>query len=148
MTRKPPALSSFAPEILATLIEGSRRTIELEMPYSEAVVMRMRLHSLRARMRLDGHALLDIVQGAKVTISWSLDTKVRESTRGVRYPAEPGTVVKLIIAPQDLKFTEAIRKAGIAVEPPPAIAAIADVDPSGITPEDVIEDFLGKKKAG
>lgn len=146
MTRKPPALSSFAPEILQTLIEGSRRLIELEMPYAEAVVMRMRLHSLRARMRLDGHELLNIVQGAKVTISWPPDTRIRESTRGVKYPADPTTIVKLIIAPQDLNFLSAIKKAGIEVEAPIPLPSLdPSIDPSKT--EDVIENFLSKKKA-
>jgi hypothetical protein len=146
MTRKPPAISSFAPEILATLIEGSRRIIELEMPYSEAVVIRMRMHSLRARMRLDGHTLLNIVQGAKITIVWPEGTEVRESSRGVRYPKDPKTMVKLTVTPQDLHFTKAIKKAGISVDLPPSTPVL---DTGTETPDHVIEDFLrqAEKKA-
>jgi len=147
MTRKPPALSSFAPEVLATLVEGSRRVIELEMPYSEAVVTRMRMHSLRARMRLDGHELLNIVQGAKITIVWPEGTECRESSRGVRYPKDSSILVKLVIAPQDLRFTEAVKKAGISVDLPTTTPVLATDIPGGETPDHVIEEFLATKKA-
>lgn len=139
MSKLPP-LTSFGPEILQTLIEGSKREILIELPYKEAVVLRQRIHQLRARMREDKHALTHIVSAAKVTIRWGPEVASSKSRRGVSYPTNSNSLVEMVIRPQDSTFRSALEKAGIQVEVP----EIPLPKPTTILeePDDILTDFL------
>ena len=49
-TRKA-SISSFGPEIMAALLQGSKRRVDLKLPYRTAIQFRRRVHELRSRMR-------------------------------------------------------------------------------------------------
>lgn len=130
-----PALTTFGPEILNALIEGSRREVIIELPYAEAVVLRQRMHQLRARMREDKHPLSDIVSAARVTMRWSPDIATSTSRKGVRYPTDNQSLIELVIRPQDSTFRKALEKAGITVEQEPDLGIVPTADPDRIIAE-------------
>jgi len=142
MSKLPP-LTTFGPEILQTLIEGSRREIIIELSYKDAVVLRQRMHQLRARMREDKHQLANIVSGAKVTIRWGPEVATSKSRKNISFPTSSESLVELVIRPQDSTFRKALEKAGIKIGPsaPPTEPALA-----GETPDAVVEEFLKKRK--
>lgn len=141
---KLPALTTFGPEIMASLVEGSRREVVIELPYRDAIVLRQRMHQLRARMREDKHPLCTIVSAAKVTIRWGPEVPTSRSRRGVHYPTNNQSLVDLVIRPQDSTFRLALEKAGIKIDLPEPVFAH---EASGTeTPEHIIESFLKEKK--
>jgi hypothetical protein len=149
MPRKLPEVTAFGAELLQALTEGSRREIILEMPYREAVYNRQRLNLLRARMREDNHPLAKLVQNARITIEWDPEVLVKTSSRGVRFPRDTESLVRLRIQPQDRKLREALNQVGIKVNEPEETAALV---PEAVEdPEQVLADYLtsrSKKDAG
>jgi hypothetical protein len=140
---KLPAITTFGPEVMATLIEGSRREIVVELPYRDAIVLRQRMHQLRARMREDKHELASIVSAAKVTIRWGVEVATSKSRKGIKYPTDNDSLVELIVRPQDSTFRTALEKAGIKVDiPEPATPTLAPDE----SPEDILEIFLRREK--
>jgi hypothetical protein len=137
-----PPLTSFGPEILATLLKGSREEVVLDMPYNEAVELRKRMHFLRARMRQDKHELASIVAGAKVTIRWGPEVATSTSRKGVKYPTDSHSLVQLVVRPQDYTFRAAIEAAGVKIDIPEPIPAIV---PSIDESEDILTEFLRDK---
>jgi hypothetical protein len=138
-----PALTSFGPEILQALIEGSRREVVVELSYADAVVMRKRMHTLRARMREDKHPLLNIVTAAKVTIRWGEEVATSKSRKNVHYPTDNNAIVELVIRPQDSTFRSALERAGIKVDAPETVTALED--DLTHTVDDILEEFLKEK---
>lgn len=112
---------SFGPELLAALIEGSRRPLELELPsYSIAVSLRMRLHQLRTAMDRTKHPMAALVQKAKISLLYGAAAGypiVPEERRsnGIRFPTDVTVPCKLIISPRDSEFSSALAKAGVIV---------------------------------
>lgn len=139
------ALTTFGPEILAALIEGSRREVVIDLPYNDAVVLRMRMHQLRAAMRKEKHKLSHVVDAAKLTIRWGEEVKTSISKKGVHYPSSPYSIVQLVLRPQDSTYRKALEKAGISLVIPDIEPALACDITGGASPEGVIEEFLGKR---
>ena len=139
---KLPALTTFGPEIQAALIKGSREEVVIDLPYHEAVVLRQRMHQLRARMREDKHPLTPIVNAAKITIRWSEDVATSTTRKGMKYPTIRQSIVQLVIRPQDSTFRQALERAGVSIDIPDPIPLSVD-DISG---DDVIEEFLKERK--
>lgn len=98
MTRsKKITVQSFAPELLALLVAGSkeRKTVTLsknEEGEKKAIQLRHRLNTLRSTMRREKHPQVDIVERAKITIEDSHT---------------------LVIEPHDSQFVDDIRNAGV-----------------------------------
>lgn len=108
-----PAIESFGPELLASLIRGSNSELKLEGSYKQMVVLRRRLHELRAAMRERRHDLYHIVQKAQLEITWPADTPVRTSRKGVKYPVNNNAPVTLRISPHDSEFADIFKRAGV-----------------------------------
>lgn len=115
--RAPKPIESFGPEILQALIEGSKREINITLPYRKAVYFRSRVNALRYEMRAQKHHLYPVVSQATVRIVWDKDVTEKKSPTNVRFPANKDTSVKLIISPADAEFSEALKAAGIEVKP-------------------------------
>jgi hypothetical protein len=121
-TRASKPVESFGPEVLQALIEGSKREIVLELPYRKAAFFRQRVNALRAEMRKQNHQLYPVVSQATIRVIWGEEagfppTQERRSSTNVRFPADKNTKVKLIIAPADSEFAEALKRAGVEVKP-------------------------------
>lgn len=117
---------SFGPELLAALIEGSRRTLELELPeYRKGVFLRQRLHQLRTAMDRTKHPMASLVQKTKLSLLYGKEAgypDVLEERRknGIRFPTDPSVPCKLILSPRDSEFAAALAKAGVVVGADPA----------------------------
>lgn len=142
-THKP--IESFGPEVLQGLIEGSKREVILELPYRKAVFFRQRANALRAEMRRQSHELYRVVSQATLRILWGKEAGYDEalekkSSTNVRFPVNKETPAKLIISPADKEFTEALKKAGVELPPPPT-----DPLPNTESPDegtDILEHYL------
>lgn len=137
--RSPRPVESFGPEIFQALVEGSKRKIELELPYDKAIYFRLRVNQLRHQMRSQGHPLYSVASQAKVTISWPEGTHIRKSSKGVRIPVDPKTLVRLTIAPADSEFAEALSKVGVNV---PTLSP--DTIVSHPIDDDILAEFIKK----
>lgn len=114
MTAPKSPIESFGPELLNTLIAGSKQRFEISCKWSIAVRLRLRIHQLRTQMRRMKHELYPIVAKTKVSITW--DEKAVETytgARGLKYPKSKEAPVKVIIAPHDDDFAELLKSAGI-----------------------------------
>lgn len=115
--RKAP-VSSFGPEVLATLLRGARERFEVSLPYNEAISFHLRLHSLRRAMREEQHPQLSIVERVTVSVVWGEKAGFpavpqRYNSRNVPYPEDRKTPAKLIVQPHDLRFRNALTRAGV-----------------------------------
>lgn len=116
--RKPP-IESFGPELFNTLIEGSKRKIVVETSYTTAVKFRMRIHQLRNRMREENHPLYRVAAKTKLSIQWDeVTTNTVRGKRGLKYPSDRRTKVKLIIEPHDNEFSDLLAAQGVNVKAP------------------------------
>lgn len=154
MPRKRPPLNSFGPEVLATLVRGSKEPLVLKTTYRKAVVFRRRLHELRAAMRETSHPLADIVARARIEITWGEKANFppedeRRSSRNVRYPSDSDCLALLTIAPHDSGFRDQLLAAGVKADEldydplltPPKLgpATLASAREEG---EETLEDIL------
>lgn len=137
--RKPP-IESFGPELFNTLIEGSKRKIEVETTYTIAVKFRLRIHQLRNRMREESHPLYRVAAKTKLSIQWDeIAVNTVRGRRGLKYPSDRRSLVKLIIEPHDNEFSELLKAQGVDVKAP--------IDSLLITPQEPnvqhdLEDML------
>lgn len=116
MTIKDP-IDSFGPELFNALREGSHRRVAMDLPYRDAVKLRTRIHRLRAKMGEQGHTLYGLMMKAELRIEIPKGTPTKSRYRNIQTPIDPGALVTLVIAPRDSDFAEAIRKAGVTVQP-------------------------------
>lgn len=144
-TRMPKPVSSFGPEILQALIEGSKREIVLPLPYRKAVFFRQRVNALRAEMRRQNHELLGVVSQTTVRILWGEDAGLppvpeKKSSTNVRHPTDKNVKVHLIISPADKEFSEALKAAGVEVKPiaPDTVPNTGSTEPV----EDILANYL------
>jgi hypothetical protein len=108
-------IDSFGAEVFNALVEGSKRRIELLMPYNDAVRLRLRIHRLRSQMRKEGHQLYGLVLKAELRIELPPNIPTKVSSRGVHTPVDKTTVVKLVMSPRDSDFADILSKAGVKV---------------------------------
>jgi hypothetical protein len=134
-------VESFGPEIFQALVEGSKRRIELRLPYAKAVYFRMRVNQLRNQMRLQGHEGYSAVSQARLTIAFDSATPIRKSRRGVRIPMDVNVPVTLIISPSDSEFADILAQAGVMV---PQLSNETSTAPSIPIEDDVLAEFLKK----
>lgn len=142
--RSPTPVSSFGPELLNALIQGSKQRFEIkDVSYREAVKFRMRCHQLRHRMRVENHQLAEVVAKTRIQIVW--DTNVIEtlySKKRVPYPKSADAKVDVIIEPHDSEFRNALAAAGIVVQAVTDDGIISPTEGRG-TPAPSIEKLLG-----
>jgi glycine cleavage system aminomethyltransferase T len=115
MTAPKQPIESFGPELLNTLIEGTRRRVVVPCTFGTATRLRLRLHQLRTRMRELNHPLYPIAAKCKVTIEWD-ENKVptHVGARGLKYPSSGKTAqVQLVVAPHDDDFAKILTTAGV-----------------------------------
>jgi hypothetical protein len=134
-------IDSFGAEVFNALVEGSKRRIELRMPYRDAVRLRLRIHRLRAQMRVEGHPLYGLVLKAELRIELPPNTSTKVSSRGVHTPTDKATAVSLVISPRDSDFVDVLSKAGVKV--PTLTSEQFDDDLASPTPslDDLMKDI-------
>lgn len=128
MTRaKKITVESFAPELLALLLAGSKERKTVNLPKNEegekaAITLRHRLNTLRSAMRKEKHDNVSIVERAKITI-------------------ENKHIV--VIEPHDSQFLEAIHEAGVDLPTlPPAPAGKRRQATSDRNPTDPLDGLV------
>lgn len=152
MTRPAKPIDSFGPEIFQALVEGSKREITVDLPYRQAVAFRQRANQLRAEMRRQGHEMYKVVSGTTLRVVWGEEAglapvKQRKTSKNVSFPESKNAPAKLIISPADKQFGEALRKAGVSLEPlsipkptqSPASTPSVDNEPDVL---DILEGYL------
>lgn len=94
-------VANYSPELLEVFRRGARETLEIRLPSrSDAVRLRFRLNNLRKDMRAEQHRLLPLAE--------SVQLSVRDT---------PDGRASLIAHVADNEFRDALRSAGIEVEP-------------------------------
>lgn len=144
--RSPNPVSSFGPELLNALIEGSKRRLEVkDVTYREAVKFRQRCHQLRHRMRIEGHQLAEIVAKTRLSIVWdkAIVETLYTSKKRVGYPKDPEAKVTLVIEPHDSEFRDALAAAGITIRPITDDGIVPSEASGSDTPAPSIEKLLG-----
>src|SRR5687768_1864831 len=104
-------VSSFGPELMQLLIEGSQR--EVKVPCDSMAQMKHlqhRIHSLRGAMARERHPQYAIATRAKTALTWN-----KEAFPG-KFPREATNCI-LTIAPHDSQFKDLLEKAGVTVTP-------------------------------
>lgn len=145
-TRPPKPIESFGPELLAALIEGSKRPVVLKLSWNKAAHFRQRVNQLRNAMRLKDHPQYRAVSQAKVSISWPEGTKTKKYPGGNVWPEDPMTLCTLTISPQDSEFKDILEAAGVKVReltpdsPPPRTV------PDGLEDDPLARFLLGQEE--
>lgn len=117
MPRKPPALSSFAPELKQAWIEAATRQVVITLPSrAAATTLRARLYALR-------QALL------------RADDPFYPSTQFAVIRLEPAAGEKwsVVMQPADTSFKKALAEAGISADGPPPLDL--DLEPTDDEPQ-------------
>ncbi len=114
-------VSTYGPELLAALLRGSKEVFEIRLPYREAVKLRARIHSLRAAMKREGHAMAPVAARTRCQIRFGdaanlPDVPFHHSHSGEPIPDDRGVPAKLIISPYDSEFRAAMESAGLRIE--------------------------------
>lgn len=112
MARKHP-VSSFGPELMATLLAGATSTRSIEMPWHRAARFRQRLYMLRQAMGNEQHPQYEDVRRVFIRIVWPDDTKIKLNSKKVRTPIDPNTPCKVLVGPQDSEYAASLKSAGI-----------------------------------
>ena len=141
-TRNP--IESFGPEILATLLKGSRETVTIPTTYRRGVTLRQRLYQLRTIMQKQNHELWPIVAKAKVVLEWGTKAGLDPvediyNSRKVPRPVDSDVPAILTIRPHDSEFADALLKAGVEASPLSS-DPLRDHDSS-----DILETFAPKE---
>ena len=161
MTKKPTKypLESFGPELMAALVEGSRKKIVLKFEGANGVGKRLahgfhrRIHTLRARMRDLDHPDYTIASKALVSIFWG-DRAVEEGEGKV--PASWSSDVSghrgaiIVIKPRDSEFESVLREAGIgvthdALPPKPYVGATITSADEEASLDQFVEELASKQ---
>lgn len=109
-TRYP--IESFGPELMAALVAGGQRRVEIPFENKKmAVRFQMRIHMLRNRLREADHPNWKIAARARTSLRWR--DMVKPEWAGDK-EGNKGAV--LVIYPHDSDFTDALAKAGITRE--------------------------------
>jgi len=125
MSRYP--VSSFGPELMAVLLKGARERVELPCDDQRHMkFLQMRLQMLRGAMAREGHPDYTLVTRARTTRTWD-----RELGKDVN--------CVLVVQPNDIQFTDTIRKAGIEVDD---INVDDVVDAPDILPDPIVDPIL------
>lgn len=96
-------VSSFGPELLATLLKGARERVEIPCPDQRTMQnLQMRLQMLRGAMQREKHPNYALVTRARTTRTWDADVG-------------PNANCVLVVQPNDSQFADIITKAGIHV---------------------------------
>lgn len=120
-SKTPPPLSSFGPELLATLREGANREVRITFDDPRiAVRFEQRIHQLRRAMKLASAP------------GWEQLYRC-----GVRTDLDNPRI--LILAPKDSEFRRFLQDAQIPVDSPPDVTEVAIATPS---PGNDADDFL------
>lgn len=118
-------VSSFGPELMAVLIKGSRETVTIPFPDARSMkYFQLRIQTLRGAMRRENHPQLSVVEIARTSRQWDLDEFGKP------------TNFRLVVEPQDLRFRDAIKAAGIELTD---IAAADDILDDTALPETPID---------
>jgi hypothetical protein len=105
MPRKAPPLNSFAPELKQAWVKAATETVAIRLPTREAATsLRHRLYKLRVALAEAQDPLYESAQFATIRIGANDD----------------GTYM-VILEPADSLYKEALREAGVSLEPPPLL---------------------------
>jgi hypothetical protein len=132
-------IESFGAELLAALVEGAKRKVEVRLPYKKAVHLTQRINMLRREMQQQGHPQYSVASQARLSVSWPPDTDVRKTSRGVSIPVNRMTMCTVTIQPADSQFGDALRAAGVVV-PTLKHDPTEDIKPSA--PRSIEDDIL------
>jgi hypothetical protein len=114
-------VSSFGPELLAALREGSERQVTFSFPDPKVAIRFIaRINSLRVAMRREEHDYAEAVYrcGARI---------------------DPDNRCRVILAPRDSEFLSALKAAEVDVTP---LLPKAPTPLPGVAPDDEAESFL------
>lgn len=149
-------IESFGPELMAALLEGARKQVDLKLNFRDANFFRARINHLRKRMREMDHPEFPLAAKARIQILWGLDAgmpQVEEviSSRRVRRPKDDSAPCILRLSPQDQQFAKVLKEAGVEAgvlhNDPLAALPVAELphSPSSATPgEDVLKQYEPK----
>lgn len=100
-------VTSFGPELLALLLQGVNKRVEVECKtFAEMTHLQMRLHMLRSAMRREKHPHSELVQRARTSRMWD----------GGRNTRTPMSNFRLIVEPNDARFRDMITAAGVTID--------------------------------
>lgn len=100
-------VSSFGPELMELLIQGSQRRVEIPCENMKQMKhLQMRIHTLRGAMARERHPQYALATRARTSCTWD-----HEKFPG-RFPKNATNCV-LVIAPNDSQFSDILAKAGI-----------------------------------
>jgi hypothetical protein len=113
-------IESYGAEMFNALIEGSRKTFHVTLPYRDAVKFRLRCYQLRNRMLTENHELYPVAAKTKISLSWD-ETKIptKLGYRNSKTPIDSKAPVTLTIGPQDSEYADALKAAGLTATPIP-----------------------------
>ena len=98
-------VSSFGPELLATLLKGSVERVEIPCPSMRVMMaLQMRIQMLRGAMARENHEQYALVTRARTSRTWDKEKDPKGDRTSV-----------LVIQPNDSQFTDLIKKAGVDV---------------------------------
>jgi hypothetical protein len=105
MPRKAPPLNSFAPELKQAWVKAATETVAIKLPTREAATsLRHRLYKLRVALQEAQDPLYESAQFATI-----------------RLAKGEGETYTVILEPADSLYKEALRDAGVSLEPPPLV---------------------------
>lgn len=98
-------VSSFGPELLATLLKGATERVEIPCPSMRVMMaLQMRLQMLRGAMGRENHEQYPLVTRARTSRTWDKESDPKGDRTSV-----------LVIQPNDSQFNDILTKAGVTV---------------------------------
>lgn len=147
MPRNPPPLTSFGPELMATLRKAGTEVVEIEFPtYKLACRFQQRIYQLRTSMRFHSHPDYAIATRVGSKLVWGSkagyhkEPDVRYNAKNVPIPVGDPPA-KLIFYPRDSEFAAILSKAKIdvpSVDQTPVTAPSVD----GVKDMSFLDDFI------
>jgi hypothetical protein len=120
-----PPVSSFGPELLAALLRGGEKPLEVRLPsFETAFALRQRFYALRKSMKVENHHQTSIAYRCSIALP------SRQSD---------GSAI-LTLRPKDAEFSSALRSAGIDL-PTLDSSPLNEIEESTM-PESVLKSIL------
>lgn len=99
-------VSSFGPELMALLIEGSKKEVRVPCPDRKFMrALQQRIHMLRGAMAREQHPQYVTVTRARTSQAWKINERDGQAFDFCLY-----------VRPQDSQYLDALTKAGVKVD--------------------------------
>lgn len=127
---KPPRVrrypvASFGPELMAVLLKGATEPITLKFPNNkQATFFQHRIHTLRASMRIEGHAMAEAVSRTRFRRIWGerlyehLKGSNPELAETFKNDHKGEKAAYILVQPTDAEFKTILEEAGVKIETP------------------------------